>query len=114
MSENNELTSIQKFLLLTAVTILMIVGSLLAGLIFKDDGEQVNSGCYSAKSSFCLDEPEPDYEQTIEESKSTPDATPYDSLSCSYSCKQLQKEAEEEQKQIDQQIDTDPNLQNAQ
>lgn len=107
-SQTDEPSNLVKFISLSIIGLLFVVGIFVVGKLSGSDSSQNNGGCYSAKSSFCTEsEPEPNYELTDEQLRNQPDATQYDhSDDCGgYSCKQLEQEAQEEMEQTDREID---------
>lgn len=81
MSDNKELTATEKFIALAVVAVIALVAVIVLGLVTRSSngGDGDAAGSYSCDTRFDATAcPEPSYDQTIEESKAYPDATPYD------------------------------------
>ena len=77
-NEDSELTSLQQFLLLAVVSIVLFLIFFIYSLFNQNPEPTIDfSSCETRFDSTSC--PEPDYGQSIEESKKYPDATPYDS-----------------------------------
>ncbi len=100
MSEDNNISNVQKFIALSVVTGLMIVGGfLLYAVSGGNNASSVNSTLLSCETNYnpqpC---PEPDYDsQSIEDSKKYSDDMPGDAPDAcgSYDCDTLRQEFEQ-------------------